>query len=54
MKYIIYCRKSSEEETKQIQSLETQERELLEYAGKYNLEVVKILKESRSAKTDGN
>ncbi|MBI3379450.1 recombinase family protein [Candidatus Gottesmanbacteria bacterium] len=54
MKYIAYCRKSSEEETKQIQSLETQERELLEYAKENNLEIVKILKESKSAKTDGN
>ncbi len=54
MKYFIYCRKSSEEETKQIQSLETQERMLTEYADKYNLEIVEILKESKSAKTDGN
>ncbi len=54
MKYFIYCRKSSEEESKQVQSLETQERNLLEYATKNNLEIVDIFKESRSAKTDGN
>lgn len=54
MKYIIYCRKSSEEETKQVQSLETQERMLLDHATKHNLEVVSVIKESRSAKEDGN
>jgi site-specific DNA recombinase len=54
MKYFIYCRKSSEEENKQVQSLETQQKNLLEYATKNNLEVVEIIRESRSAKTDGN
>lgn len=54
MRYIIYCRKSSEEETKQIQSLETQERMLLEYSQKNNLSITDVIKESKSAKTDGN
>ena len=54
MKYLIYCRKSSEEENRQVQSLETQQKNLLEYANKNNLEIVDILTESRSAKTDGN
>lgn len=54
MKYFIYCRRSSEEESRQVQSLETQERELLEYASKHNLHIVEIIKESKSAKTDGN
>lgn len=54
MKYIIYCRRSSEEESKQVQSLETQERELLEYASKHNLQIKEVIKESKSAKTDGN
>ena len=54
MKYIIYCRKSSEEETRQIQSLETQERILTEYAIKNSFNVVDIIKESRSAKTNNN
>lgn len=53
-RYVIYCRKSSEEDRKQEQSLETQERELTEYANKQNLKVVNILKESKSAKDDGN
>ena len=54
MKYFIYCRRSSEEESKQVQSLETQERELLQYASKHNLQIEEIIKESKSAKTDGN
>src|SRR4051812_24315820 len=54
MKYIIYCRRSSEEESKQVQSLETQERELLEYATKHKLQIQEVIKESKSAKTDGN
>jgi len=54
MKYYIYCRKSSEEDTKQIQSLETQERLLIEYAQNHNLQIAKIIKEARSARVDGN
>ena len=54
MKYIIYCRKSSEEDSKQTQSLGTQQRLLLDYALKNNLDVVDIIKESKSAKTDQN
>src|SRR5690606_33443266 len=48
------CRKSSEEESKQTQSLETQETILTEYASKNGLEVVEIIKESRSATNDGH
>ncbi len=54
MKYFVYCRKSSEEESKQIQSLETQETILLDFAKKNNLSIVEVIKESKSAKTDGN
>ncbi len=54
MKYFIYCRKSSEEDTKQAQSLETQEHILLDYVRRNNLQVVDIIKESKSAKTPGN
>lgn len=53
MKYIIYCRKSTDTEDKQLLSLDAQERELLEIANKNNLEVVKILRESMSAKNVG-
>lgn len=50
MKYIIYCRKSSEGDRKQMQSLETQLSLLDEYAKRAGLTVVDTLQESRSAK----
>lgn len=53
MKYILYCRKSSESEDRQIMSIEAQEREMLEVAKRDNLSVVKILKEKQSAKDIG-
>ncbi|MBU4536723.1 recombinase family protein, partial [Patescibacteria group bacterium] len=53
MKYIIYCRKSTDVEDKQALSLDAQERELLEIANKNKLNVVKILRESKSAKSTG-
>jgi len=52
--YFIYTRKSSEESSKQIQSLETQERYCFELAKNNNLSIVDILKESKSAMDDGN
>ena len=53
MRYIIYCRKSSESEDRQIMSLDAQEKELIKIAERDNLEVVKILRESMSAKSPG-
>ena len=53
MKYIIYSRKSTDTEDKQALSLDSQERELLDIAEKQNLEVVKTLRESKSAKEPG-
>lgn len=53
IKYIIYCRKSSEAEDKQVQSIETQKRELLEYSEKHNLEIVDVMTESQSAHKPG-
>lgn len=53
MKYLIYCRKSTDTEDRQVQSLDSQERELLEMAKKYNLDVTEILSESMSAKSEG-
>ena len=50
MKYIIYCRKSTDTEDKQVLSLESQENELKRLAEAHELEVIEILKESRSAK----
>src|SRR5262245_9732768 len=53
MRYIIYCRKSNDSEDRQLLSLDAKERELLDIANKHNLEVVKILRESMSAKSAG-
>ncbi|PIR42191.1 hypothetical protein COV25_04180 [candidate division WWE3 bacterium CG10_big_fil_rev_8_21_14_0_10_35_32] len=49
IKYFIYCRKSSEEEDRQILSLDAQKRELEEFATKSNLFIVDIFMESKSA-----
>lgn len=54
VRYFIYCRKSSEEGSKQVQSLDTQERINLELASKNDLVVVDIIRESKSARIDGN
>ena len=53
MKYVMYCRKSTDTEDRQVESLESQERALAELAVRYSLNVVKILHESRSAKAEG-
>lgn len=54
MKYIIYCRKSSEDESHQVQSLETQIALLDEYSKKWDLNIVDRLHESRSARNDNH
>lgn len=53
MKYILYCRKSTENDDKQALSLGAQERELLELAKKKNLNIVKTYREKGSAKQLG-
>ncbi len=54
MKYFIYCRKSSEEESRQSQSLETQRRILTDFANRLELDIVDIIAESKSAKDAQN
>ena len=53
MKYVIYARKSSEEKTKQIQSVESQLMEMKRIAERENLQIVRIFREEMSAKKPG-
>ncbi len=53
IKFIAYCRKSSESEDKQVASIEDQKRELLAYAKRENLTVMGFYNESQSAHTKG-
>ena len=50
---IIYCRKSSEDSTRQVASIDSQKTNLLELAKRNNLTVSKIFTESMSAKKPG-
>ena len=51
--FFSYCRKSSEQEDRQILSLPAQEKELLTLATREKLQIVGIYKESKSAHTAG-
>jgi DNA invertase Pin-like site-specific DNA recombinase len=53
MRYIIYARKSTEDEDKQILSIEAQLAELREFAAKEKLEIVASLCEAKTAKEPG-
>ena len=53
MKYILYCRKSSESEDRQVMSIDAQEREMIAIATREGFSIVKTLKESQSAKDVG-
>lgn len=52
-KYFLYARKSTEDDDKQVMSIESQIFELREYARKENLEILAEFQESKSAKTPG-
>ena len=53
LKYFIYCRKSSEDEERQILSIEAQLQELRDYAKQNSLFVIKEFSESKTAKEPG-
>ena len=53
MKFFIYCRKSSEDSNRQVQSIEDQKKVMLDLAELKGFEVVHIFEESMSAKKPG-
>jgi len=53
IKYIAYCRKSTDEKEKQVLSIESQIEELKEFATREKLIVTEYLTESRTAKIPG-
>ena len=53
MRYFLYARKSTDEEDRQILSIEAQVTEVKEYAIKENLQIVQEFIESKSAKVPG-
>ena len=53
IKYILYARKSTESEERQILSIDSQVKEMLQLAERDNLEIVDIRREAHSAKDSG-
>ncbi len=53
IKYFIYCRKSSEDEERQVLSIEAQLAELREFAKQNGLLIVREYAESKTAKEPG-
>lgn len=53
MKYVLYARKSTESEERQILSIDSQVKEMLQLAERENLEIVDIRREAHSAKDSG-
>jgi len=53
VKYVLYARKSTESEEKQILSIESQVKEMLQIAERDGLEIIDIRRESHSAKDSG-
>ena len=53
MKYIVYCRKSTDEKDRQILSIEAQIAELTEFAKREGLEISEFITEAKTAKIPG-
>jgi site-specific DNA recombinase len=54
IKYALYCRKSTEDSSRQILSLDSQEKEMLKLASDLELNIVQTFRESKSAKKPDN
>ena len=54
IKYALYCRKSTEDDTRQVLSLDSQEQEMLKMANNLGLEIIQTFRESKSAKKPDN
>ena len=54
IKYALYCRKSTEDSSRQILSLDSQEKEMKQKADGLGLDIVKVFRESKSAKKPDN
>ena len=53
LKYCLYARKSSESDERQAMSIDSQIKEMTDMAKREGLNIVKVLKESHSAKDSG-
>ena len=53
MKYIAYCRKSTDEKDKQVLSIEQQIASLKEYSEREHLEIIDYVTEAKTAKVPG-
>lgn len=53
MKYILYCRKSTDTDDKQALSLDSQKKEMTDFAYERGLEIIEVMTESMSAKSVG-
>jgi hypothetical protein len=53
LKTIMYCRKSTEQEERQMLSIEAQRTELLEFAAREHVEIVASFEEARTARGPG-